>query len=365
MPEVSSVGDSAALDRGRWDPSTSNFVRYYSVADRIFRFKAGDESVLDLVHEFLSGYYFTPANSSGSGVLPDQLLPAHLIALHKTAPPPLPVSDSVFEIEDGRCFASGDQLVLEVNGSTISVGPPALNRTDVWLSDDTPARHSLALNNVILYAVQAALRRAGLYQFHAGCVVSDKDGAAFLLVGDSGCGKSTLTSTMVRSGWDFVSDDNLVLSDSPEGIKAWALRRYFTFDEATLNACNLTSYQESIGGRLAGKPEKFRFYARQAFPGKFVATCLPAVILFPTVSREAKTRIQPLKQIDSLARLIRQCPWATCDAAAAPQHLQLLSRLARQTRSYTLSAGQDIFEAPASIPCLISQQTENRLLNPQ
>jgi hypothetical protein len=270
----------------------------------------------------------------------------------------LPASDSGFEIEDGHCFTADDQIVLEVNGSTIVIGPPESNQTDVWLSESTAGRHPLALNNVILYAVQAALRRAGLYQFHAGCVISDIDSSAVLLVGDSGCGKSTLTATLVGGGWKFVSDDNLLLRSSAAGIEAWALRRYFTFDETTLVACKLTSIKESIGGQVPGKTEKFRFYARQAFPGKFVASCLPAVILFPTVSREAKSRLEPLRQGDALARLIRQCPWATCDAAAAPLHLQALAQLARQTRSYTLFAGQDIFEAPASIPGLIARQIE-------
>lgn len=353
MSEVSSVGGSAARDRGRWDLSTSNLVKYYSVADRILCIKGVDEPVLNLAHEFLSGYYFTPANSSEAGA------PAHLIELHKDAPPALPVGDARFEIEDGHCSASGDRLVLEVNDSTIVVGPPEHNRTDVWLSENTPGKHQLALNNVILYAMQAALRRAGLYQFHAGCVLPGDDRSAILLVGDSGSGKSTLTATLVRAGWNFVTDDNLMLSDSAAGIEAWALRRYFTFDEATLVACNLLSFKESIGGRVPGKTEKFRFYAREAFPGKFVANCLPGVILFPTLSHELQSRIEPLKQGDALARLIRQCPWATCDAAAAPLHLQALSKLARQTRSYTLFAGRDVFESPASIPDLIAQQVES------
>lgn len=359
MPEVSFVGGSPARDRGQWELSTSNFVNYYSVADRIVCIKGVDEPGLKLAHDFLSGYYFTPASLSEAGAPP-----AHLIELHKNAPPALPASDSGFAIEDGHCFTSGDQIVLAVNGSTIVVGPPELNRTDIWLSESTPGKHSLALNNVILYAVQAALRRAGLYQFHAGCVLSGDDpGAsenrtAILLVGDSGCGKSTLTATLVRSGWNFVSDDNLMLSDSAAGIEAWALRRYFTFDQATLDACNLSAFKESIGGRVPGKTEKFRFYARQAFPGQFVANCLPGAILFPMVSREPQSRLEPLAQSDALARLIRQCPWATCDTAAAPLHLQALAKLVRQTRSYKLVAGQDIFESPASIPGLIAQQIE-------
>lgn len=359
MPEVLSVGGSAARDRGRWDLSTSNLVKYYSVADRILCFKGVDEPVLNLAHEFLSGYYFTPADLSGAGALP-----AHLIELHKDAPPPLPSLpslDSRFEIEDGHCFASGPAIVLEVNGSTIVVGPPELNRTDVWLSESTAGKHPLALNNVILYAVQAALRRAGLYQFHAGCVLRGNDAndrRAILLVGDSGCGKSTLTATLMRGGWSFVSDDNLMLADAAAGIEAWALRRYFTFDEATLAACDLMKFKDSIGGRVPGKTEKVRFFARQAFPGQFVASCLPGVILFPTVSGEATSRLEPVKPGDALARLIRQCPWATCDAAAAPAHLQALAKLAGQTRSYRLCAGRDVFENPASLPGLIAATLE-------
>jgi hypothetical protein len=56
--------------------------------------------------------------------------------------------------------------------------------------------------------------------------------------------------------------------------------------------------------------------------------------------------------------LIRQCPWATCDAAAAPLHLQALSKLAKQTRSYKLFAGRDIIESPAAVTQLIKEQTD-------
>jgi hypothetical protein len=350
MSEVSSVGGSAGLDPGQRE-SAPTFVRYYSVADRILGITGVDEPVLNLAHDFLSGYYFNPTNLSAT----DQ--PVHLIEIHKSQPPASTPAASSFEIEDGHCFATADQITLEVNGSTIIVGPPQLRRTDIWLSDSTAGRHPLALNNVILYAVQGALRRGGLYQFHAGCVLA-KDGGAILLVGDSGCGKSTLTATLLLNGWRFVSDDNLLLRESAAGIEAWALRRYFTFDQATLKACHLDVFTEAVGNRVPGKEEKFRFYARQAFPEQFVDSCIPGAIVFPQVTSEASSRIEPLKQADSLARLIRQCPWATCDAAAAPDHLQALSKLARQTRSYTLFAGQDVFEQPASIAELMAQQVE-------
>src|SRR6185295_9485843 len=142
------------------------------------------------------------------------------IEIHTDSLPLLPTPESGFEIEDGYCYPSDEQLVLAVNGSTIVVGPPELSRTDIWLSETTAARHPLALNNVILYAVQSALRRAGLYQFHAGCVLRSAEGKGILLVGDSGCGKSTLTAMLLSRGWHFVSDDNLVLTEQPTGIVA-------------------------------------------------------------------------------------------------------------------------------------------------
>lgn len=356
MQEVLCVGGSARAPSRSTEPPASKAIRHYSVADRILSFRGVDEPVLDLVHDFLSGYYFTPVDSIELGAQPVHL-PAHLIEIHKAPPSALPAPESGFEIEDGYCYPGPEQILLTVNGSTILVGAPELNRTDVWLSETTAGRHPLALNNVILYAVQAALRRANMYQFHAGCVLDGDQARGILLVGDSGSGKSTLTATLVQHGWHFVSDDNLLLRDSSDGVTAWALRRYFTFDQSTLQACDLLQFRSAVGGRVPGDREKIRFYARQAFPQRFVEACRPGVILFPTISGESTSWIEPVSQGDSLARLIRQCPWATCDVAAAPKHLQALTNLVKQTRSYAFSAGRDVFEDSASLPGLITRCT--------
>jgi hypothetical protein len=353
MPELLCFGGSACAPSRSAEPSTSKVIRRYSVADRTLCFQGVAEPDLDLVHDFLSGYCFTPVDSSAA---PNQ--PVHLIEIHRTAPPAFSQNHG-FEIEDGYCYPDHEQIVLEVNGSTIVVGAPELNRTDVWLSDTTASRHSLALNNVVLYAVQAALRRGGMYQFHAGCVLAPDATRGILLVGDSGCGKSTLTVTLIRNGWRFVSDDNLLLRDTPTGIVAWALRRYFTFDEAALDACNLRRFPDAIGQRVPGDRNKVRFYARRAFPQSFVETCVPGVILFPAIGAEPQTRIEPVRPGDALARLLRQCPWATCDTAAAPDHVQALTNLIKQTRSYQVITGRDIFDDPASIPGLISRQIDD------
>ena len=330
--------------------STPKETRHYSVADRTLCFQGVDE-LLDLVHNFLSGYYFTPADSSDL-----RNRPVHLIEIHDSAPPVWSFQDQGFAIEDGYCYPDQEQIVLLVNGSTVAVRPPELNRTDVWLSETTASRHTLALNNVILYAVQAALRRGNMYQFHAAGVLAPDATRGMLLVGDSGCGKSTLTSILIRNGWRFVSDDNLLLRETPSGVLAWALRRYFTYDEVTLDACKLRQFPDAIGQRVPGDRGKIRFYARRAFPESFVETCLPGVILFPAIGAGPKTRIEPVKSGDALARLLRQCPWAICDTATAPDHVRALATLIKQTSSYSVVTGRDVFDDPSSIPGLISQR---------
>jgi len=348
MVEISSAGRSTLTRPRSTELCTSNYIKYYSVADRVLAFQGVDEPTLTLVHNFLSGYFFTPIETS-----PTQQ--DHLIVLDRAEPPDFHVTDG-FKIEDGYCYPNDKQVLLVVNDSTILVGEPESNRTDVWLSDSTQAKHPLALNNVILYAVQSALRRAGLYQFHAACVLPPSQSIGVLIVGDSGCGKSTLTTTLVSKGWRFSTDDNLLLSDTESGIIAWALRRYFTFHESTLKACNLREFDFAVGGRVDSN--KLRFDARRAFPESFQERCRPAVILFPEISNESKSRITLMEQSNALARLIEQCPWATCDTAAAPNHLKALSDLIKQTKSYSLSAARDIFEAPSSISDLLSHEID-------
>jgi hypothetical protein len=358
MLETSLGGGSACPPPQSPGLAAVNAIRYYSVADRILCFGGADESVLNLIHGFLSGYYFNPVKSDEAGHSPSARLEIPIIEIHGAEPANLPTRESGFAIEDGHCFTHNDQILLEVNGSTILVGPAASRRTNVWLSETTAGKHPLALNNVILYAVQAALRRAGMYQFHAGGVIAPERPGGILLVGDSGSGKSTLTATLVGSGWQFVSDDNLLLRDTQSGIVAWALRRYFTFDETTLSACKLLQFETAIGGRVPGGADKIRFYARRAFPENFVESVHPDVILFPEICSEARSRIERFKQGNALARLIRQCPWATCDTAAAPDHLRALANLVKQTRSYSFFAGRDVFENPPAIANLIRQQID-------
>jgi hypothetical protein len=73
------------------------------------------------------------------------------------------------------------------------------------------------------------------------------------------------------------------------------------------------------------------------------------VLLFPELTGDARTEVARLATSDTMARLIRMNPWSCYDRATAPQHLDVLARLARQTAGYAVRAGRDLLEPSASV----------------
>lgn len=61
---------------------------------------------------------------------------------------------------------------------------------------------------------------SGTVRLHAGAVA--KDGRALVLVGESGRGKSTLTASLVRRGWDYLSDEVAIIDVATRAVLPYA-----------------------------------------------------------------------------------------------------------------------------------------------
>ncbi len=90
------------------------------------------------------------------------------------------------------------------------------------------------------------------------------------------------------------------------------------------------------------------FAPHAVFAGGFRDRCRPGVLLFPELSGDARTDVARLAAGDTMARLIRMNPWSCYDRSTAPQHLEVLSRLARQAAAFAVRAGRDLLEPSAS-----------------
>lgn len=189
-----------------------------------------------------------------------------------------------------------------------------------------------ALACALTIAAALLLGRQGRALLHAGAVVAP-DGRAWLLVGDPFSGKSTTCATLVRAGWDWLADDQLVAAADPAtgGVRVEGWPRRFLLDD----------------GYGAGVPTGRRAPADPAAlgPGRWRRTAPLAGVLLPRVQADQPTRLEPAHPADALSRLVRQSPWLLADPRAAPRLLELLSKMAKLS-VFGLRLGADTFAEP-------------------
>ena len=176
------------------------------------------------------------------------------------------------------------------------------------------------------------LGRDGRALLHAAGPVAP-DGRGWLLVGDARAGKTTTCVNLVRAGWSFASDDNVVLSrDAAGGLRFEGLPRRFHVDTGL--------------GRGIPSGERGAEDPHANWTGRWIATAPAAGIFLPHVAAESPTRVERVSAGEALNGLIRQSPWLVADRVAAPAVLDLLKEVAALP-AFTLRLGLDTFAAPS------------------
>lgn len=290
-------------------------LAFYSVAGRLLFVETLDPQLRSLIEVLFSGWQLTPVSflnrspdiriSFSCGETPLEL-PRHL---------------NQFEIaERGRCYTDGADFYLALRNSVVHVvnGPPVV--VNVSLAHPPGPRDPL-LARIASFAVCAALRRFGLFDLHSAGVVNPESGKGVLIVGPSGSGKSTLALQLALAGWPYLSDDELLLSLVDGEVEARGFRSFFAVS--------------------SDEPFKNCFEPEIVFGSQRRAEASPGSLLFIRLNEE-KSQLSKLTQAETMARLIRACPWATYDTAVASANLKVLSALARQARGFNLSAGRDL-----------------------
>lgn len=300
------------LDR----PASQSF---YAVAGRLLFVESFDLDLATLIERLFAGWQLTPVSS------PDRT-PDITITFTCGELPQIPAGLNEFEVaEGGRCFSAGDNYYLSFTNSLLHVGDYK-DAVDVSVFiTKIPSPSAAELARVTSFAVCAALRRFGIFELHsAGVVMPDSD-IGVVIIGPSGSGKSTLTSQLARSGWSYLSDDELLLSLNGEEIEARGFRSFFALadSKATLKNC---------------------FEPTDAFAAPRADKVAPRYVFFTKISGADETQLKELTQAETMSRLIRACPWATYDTAIAGSNLELLSRLARQAKGFNLMAGTDLLD---------------------
>ncbi len=203
--------------------------------------------------------------------------------------------------------------------------------------------------DILTYALLLLLRRRGLFALHASGVA--RDGAGCLFVARSGSGKSTQTYALVRQGWEYLSDDALLLRARGEQVEALALRRDLCLDPALARAFpEVTAHGVEDSRSEKGKR---RLAMRALHPERLIDGCVPRLLVFPEIVSAPVSRMVPLRPAEALRRLVGESVVVALDPAVMPAHLAALGALVRQARSWRLLAGRDLEARPELVAPLI------------
>ena len=134
--------------------------------------------------------------------------------------------------------------------------------------------------------------------FHAAAV-QHRD-RTFLLAGNSGIGKTTLSLALKRAGWDFGSDEIVLLNHDlrlrPLPLPACVKADTFSSIETSFSELRTAPEHDRYGKRIKYLPLKSTpFYGRDG------------VVVFPRYDPCGSNEIEPLDGFAGLQRLLEQC----------------------------------------------------------
>ena len=235
-----------------------------------------------------------------------------------------------FWLETPRAAFAVDLAAGEVRGSVLasrqSVGAPLM-----WLT---------------LWSLNLLLCGYGYFPLHAAALTPN-GGDGLVATGESGSGKSTLACNLLREGWQFLSDDTVLLHPVADHIEVCAFRLNFSLrekGEALFPDLVAQGQERPAGERKHWVP------VRTLYPDQAADACIPRVLVFPELPGEgqsrAESRLVPLRPVEALHRLVGQSALVRFRRDWAEEHLALLQRLIGQASSYRLEAGRDLIEQP-------------------
>ena len=193
------------------------------------------------------------------------------------------------------------------------------------------------------------LRQVDIYGLHANGLSHDGDG--MLLIGLSGSGKTTLTLSLLQAGWRALGDDVVALRQTADGVMALALQRGFACTPQTVS---FFPYLSTIDAPQLETIRQKRWLApatREAEP--FSSACRPTMLLFPTIIDAAHSHLTPVDATQTMLGLMAQSAALLLASRTAAQQMTMLRQLGRQTRSYRLALGRDVYADPPALASLL------------
>lgn len=231
-----------------------------------------------------------------------------------------------------------------VTAPAIASIPGGSSEASVVLSPTATSMMGTCVETFLITVLIFLLRRAGWHHVH-GATARDPQGRGWLIAGDARAGKSTTAALLASRGWPVGTDDTAFLVDDDERV--------------SVKACHGPIALRKGGYTLLGRNVGELLQRRQkmaVWPEDLGATWLPSVepdmLLFTTVG-DRVSKAEPIGAREALTELVRWSAWVVLEPELAQEHLDLLTKLAKQAQGYRVTLGRDLFDHPNRLAELI------------
>lgn len=244
-------------------------------------------------------------------------------------------------------FEEQDQLFIEYPDDLRMLCSPASGLVQSAVVSQRPGS-VLAAYPFFTLPLTEVMKRRGRFPLHAGCVA--REGRGLLLAGTSGSGKSTLTAALVSDGWEFLSDDMVLLVTQAEATLAWGFSNEIGCSDQT--AAMVRELRHLVGRPTRDGRDKHAVDVQETFGVLPVPACRPHALVLPTISGERRSVLQAVSPPDALRELVPNI--LLTQRAATQAHLDALAKLVREIPCYSLATGTDLVFASRCLQGILS-----------
>jgi hypothetical protein len=245
-------------------------------------------------------------------------------------------------------FEQVDQLFADFAGHVVLQCEPAAGRIRIAVASSDPADRVVAAHPLLTVALHETVKRFGRFPLHAaGLALGDR---GVLVPGKSGAGKSTLTVTLVRAGFDFLSDDTVFLTSDGDGVLVSGFPDEIDVGEGTIAMFPELDHLARVP--LALGREKHGFRVEEVFGVEPRLSCRPDVLVFPRVEEGPSPHLEALSTAEALIELMPNV--LVTEPKTTQAHMDMLGELVRSVPGYRFRPGPDVDAAAECIAALVS-----------
>jgi hypothetical protein len=236
----------------------------------------------------------------------------------------------------------GDVRVRSLSAPASAVLTPGSDEARVTLTRDALDQGDVLERGFLTVVLACLLRRVGWHHVHAA-TARDPRGRDWLFAGNSGCGKSTTAALLATRGWGIGGDDLTFLTLEGGHVDAIAQHAPIALRPGGADLLGRDRTFRRRSGGFSTKDGRKTAFLPEDLGCAWLPRTRPTVIMLPRVGA-ARTRLTPVPSRHALAELVRWSALVAVEPDLAQAHLDLLAHLVRQTDSWRLDLGPDLFD---------------------